>query len=401
MRVPAECYQVEGELAQRLPTLRPAQRQGLALWLWGAVVAGSACQGAVVGALQPLFATRHAGRQYLREWLYDGADRAAPCQTTLEVEGCFVWLLRWVVSWWRGTQLALAIDATSLGDRVVVLTVAVLYRGCAIPVAWRVMPANRKGPWLESILDLLPALAPAVPPEWTVLVLTDRGLWSRRLWTQIQSLGWHPVMRVRPDATFAPLGHRRRPARHLIPGPGHAWVGAGTAFPHRQQRLNSTLVVVWECAQAEPWIVLTDLPPDQLGVAWYGLRVWVEMGFRAMKSMGWHWERTRRTHPQRVARHWLVLAVATLWVLSTGTRAEDAELLGVAPANLRVCPAAPPAHPPRQMSIFTRGLHLLRWRLLRLRRLWRHHWLLPDSWPEPSPGLLVTFFIPTSEVHHA
>jgi hypothetical protein len=40
--------------------------------------------------------------------------------------------------------------------------------------------------------------------------------------------------------------------------------------------------------------------------------MWIEFGFRALKGLGWRWERTRRTDPDRVARHWLVLAVATL-----------------------------------------------------------------------------------------
>ena len=30
--------------------------------------------------------------------------------------------------------------------------------------------------------------------------------------------------------------------------------------------------------------------------------------------MGWQWYRTRCLDPTRVDRHWLVLAVATLWV---------------------------------------------------------------------------------------
>ena len=55
---------------------------------------------------------------------------------------------------------------------------SVLYRGSAIPVAWHILPANQKGPWLSPILDLLHRLAPAIPQTTTVLVLTDRGLWS-------------------------------------------------------------------------------------------------------------------------------------------------------------------------------------------------------------------------------
>ncbi len=342
MSVPAPCYQLAPDLEHRLPHLRPAQRSGLALWVLGTVVAGSACQNAVLAALEPLGCTRHATRQRLREWTYDGADRLAPCATTLEVEGCFVWLLRWVLAWWSGETVPLAIDATALGQRWVVLSISVLYRGCAIPVAWHVKPGPGRGPWIAPLQDLLERLAPAVPPTMTVLVLTDRGLWSPRLWRSIRAHGWHPLMRVRPDATFAPLGLPRRSARQLLPGPGWAWVGAGTAFKHRDVRRQGTLVAVWEAGQDEPWLVLTDLPPAAVGVAWYGLRVWVELGFRALKSLGWQWERMRRLHADRVARHWLVLAVATLLTLAYGTRVEDALTHGVAPANLRTPPRGRP-----------------------------------------------------------
>ena len=43
-----------------------------------------------------------------------------------------------------------------------------------------------------------------------------------------------------------------------------------------------------------------------------------------LKRMGWQWHRTRRVAPSRVDRHWLVLAVATLWVLAHGPRVEEA-----------------------------------------------------------------------------
>jgi hypothetical protein len=390
VRVPAPCYQLEPVLAEHLPHLRPAERSGLALWVVGTIVAGSACQHAVLAALAPLGCAWHATRQRLREWTYEGSERAAPCATTLAVETCFAPLLRWVLSWWVGDTLPLAIDATALGKRWVVLAVCVLYRGCAIPVAWHVKPGPGRGPWIAPLQSLLTQLAPAVPPGMTVLVLTDRGLWSPRLWRTVTDFGWHPLMRVRPDATFAPLGQPRRPARTLAPGPGHAWVGAGTAFKHRDVRRPGTLVVAWEDGQAEPWLVLTDLAPTAVGVAWYGLRVWVELGFRALKSLGWQWERMRRTHAERVARHWLVLAVATGWTLAYGTRVEDAETHGVAPARLRT-PRPWPADPDRRTcSVFARGRP---WLLVHLLggRLWRRLWLLPHPLPEPSPALLVIY----------
>jgi hypothetical protein len=154
-----------------------------------------------------------------------------------------------------------------------------------------------------------------------------------------------------------------------------------------------TLIVVWEEGHDDPWVVLTDLPAERVGLAWYGLRVWVELGFRALKGLGWQWQKTRRTDPARVARHWLVLAVAMLGVMATGTRAEDAARRGVAPANRRTRPnptRLPGAAPlrPRLISVFQVGLTWLR-RQLGRGRLWRCLWLRPDPWPEPSPGLSI------------
>ena len=50
-------------------------------------------------------------------------------------------------------------------------------------------------------------------------------------------------------------------------------------------------------------------------------------GFKALKSVGWQWRKTRRTDPARVERRWPVLSAATLLTLATGSRAEDAQAL--------------------------------------------------------------------------
>src|SRR3954447_15507286 len=62
---------------------------------------GTPAVGALPRATLP-WAPYHALRQRLREWLLDGADKASPCATQVEVEACFAPLLRWVLGWWRG-----------------------------------------------------------------------------------------------------------------------------------------------------------------------------------------------------------------------------------------------------------------------------------------------------------
>jgi Transposase DDE domain len=367
-----------------LPHLRPAQQRGLAEWVTCVLDAESGCEAAILAAVAPLGRERHALRARLREFLADGAERAAPCATSLEVEGCFAPLLGWVLAWWTGATLPLAIDATALRDRQVVLSLSVLYRGSAIPVAWVVLPHRGKGAWLPHLARLLQLLAPAIPAGMRVLVMTDRGLWSPRLWRQIKENGWHPLMRIRPDATFAPAGQRRQRATELVPGAGWYWVGEGIAYKHKAKQIAGTLLVVWGAGQQEPWLLLSDLPPDAVDGTWYGLRVWIELGFRALKSFGWQVERTRRTDPARIARHWLGLAIATLLALAVGTRLEEADVQGLPPGRVRrPRTTAPVPARPRQHSLFALGRGRLHRLVVQCKRCWQALWL----WPEALPPL--------------
>ncbi|MDQ6906570.1 MAG: transposase [Chloroflexota bacterium] len=392
MRAQSEYYQIHRPLVDHFSHLRPAYVHALALWVYGTLLAHSACASAVLAALAPL-GKRETTRQRLRDLFRAGADKRVPTQCDWAIAGCFAPLLRWILSWWHGDTLAFALDATSHGECVVVLAVSVLYRGTALPVAWHVLPANRAGEWVPHWLRLLDLLAPAIPASMTVAVFTDRGLWSPRIWHAIRDHGWHPVMRLRSACTVAPTGGPRGLARLLVPGPGHAWVGPAVAFKP-QKRQAGTMIVVWEHGHAAPWVLLTDLAPAAVGVVWYGLRVWVELGFKALKSIGWQWQRTQRSDPDRVARHWLVLAIATLWTVAVGTRVEEATARAIGPTRLWRPPHQAWGEP-RTVSIFAQGWGWLVRQVVR-GRLWRHLWLLPEPWQTPPADVSVCYYtIPT------
>ena len=400
MRLPRECYQMQKTIETHLPHLSQPQLTGLVLWVCGAILAGSACQNAVASALSPWGRWNNL-RQYLREWLYDGSDRTSPCQTQLDVTLCFAPLLRWVLAWWRSGRLALAIDPTLKGAQTTAIVISVLYRSCAIPVAWRIHRATQKGSWMDPTVELLKELAPAVPREMTVIVLCDRGISSPKLWQQIRAQGWHPCMRYRRNITFCADGGKRLPAQRFVSRPDTAWIGRGTAFGPPTAQRRCTLLVVWYAEQEEPWIILTDLAPDKVGPSWYALRFWIELGFKAIKSLGWKWDKTRRTDPARVSRHWLVLSVATLLALAYGTRVEDAHDRRIAPGSLRAPPKAlapnhrdPRSRPARTVSVIRYGIDWLR-RLLLKGRLWSRVWLLPEPWPKPKSNLEVTHHAPS------
>ena len=115
-----------------------------------------------------------------------------------------------------------------------------------------------------------------------------------------------------------------------------------------------------------------------------------EICYQMESTIAEHQPQLRRTDPARVARHWLVLAVATLWVLAAGTRAEEAEALGRPPTQVRTPPALGLTPLRRLVSVFARGLAWLRQQVSR-GCLWRRLWLRPDPWPAPPPDLHIIY----------
>ena len=289
MRLPRECYQMQQVIETHLPHLSRPQLTGLVLWVCGAILAGSACQNAVASALSPWGRWNNL-RQYLREWLYDGSDRARPCQTELDVSLCFAPLLRWVLVWWRSGRLALAVDPTLKGDQTTAIVISVVYRGCAIPVAWRIHRATQRGSWMDPTVELLRELAPAVPQEMTVIVLCDRGIASPKLWRQIRAQGWHPYMRYRKNVSFCAQDGRRLPAQHFVSRPDTAWIGRGTAFSTPNAKRRCTLLAVWYVEQEEPWIILTDTcrrrTPDPVGTPCASGSNWASRPSKAWAGSG-------------------------------------------------------------------------------------------------------------------
>jgi Transposase DDE domain len=378
-------YQWSTVVTTHLPHLSKPQARVLALWSLGMVVARSCALSAVAhfwaGGLGH---KANSVRQQLREFCYEARAKRGTPRQELQVEGCFAPLLGWVLQWWEGHQLALAVDATALGQRFVVLAVSVVYRGCAIPVAWTVLAANQPHAWRREWLRMLRQLRPVVPPRMIVIVLADRGLYARWLYRRIVRLGWHPLLRIKAGGTFRPQASTRfRPLRSFAPRPGTGWQGQGTAFVKHPSRLPCTLLACWGEGYQEAWFLLTDLPPESSDACWYGLRAWIEQGFKLTKRGGWQWQRTRMTDPQRAARLWLAVAVATLWLLSVGSAADECippgTLLDVraAWAQARRHRGAPRL---RLVSVFRQGWTALLVALLNTRCLPRGRFV-PEPWP--------------------
>ncbi len=195
--------------SRELPDLSRTQARVLALWSFGMVLAQSCGLTSVAATLALLLDQRYnTVRQPLRAWGHDAADKQGAKRCDGEVRCCFGPLLAWIVRWWPAEErrLALALAASTLGARFVVLAVSVLYRGCALPVAWVVVPAHQQGSGRPHWEGLFSLLAERVPADWTVIVLADRGVYARWLFRHLQGLHWHPFPRINQGGNVRPLG---------------------------------------------------------------------------------------------------------------------------------------------------------------------------------------------------
>jgi hypothetical protein len=275
-----------------------------------------------------------------------------------------------------------------LKKRFTVLCISVVYRGCAIPVAWKVVAAEEKGSWQPHWIGLLKELRGSVPTDWLVIVMSDRGLYAPWLYEYIMSVGWHPFMRINKQGNFRPVEEAKfRGLATAAPTVGRSWCGEVECFSEPKSRLRCSLLACWDEGYEEVWLVVTDLAPEQATVVWYGMRSWIEGGFKDTKRGGWQWHQTKMVDPERAERLWLAIAVATLWVVSVG---------GEADANVPVSclEALPEMHVarrkatgrsrPRLLSCFARGIVTIVGALIRGDGLVLGRFV-PEQWPSTTP----------------
>jgi hypothetical protein len=395
------------EIATQMPQLSWAQVYGLAMWSFGMFLAQSSGLTCVTAVIAGLLRRKEANvRQQLREWYCEPEaknKKGKQRRNSLEVRQCFKPLLKWVVSRWCSAdkRLALAMDASSLSDKFTVLAISVVYRGCAIPVAWKIVKGSSPGEWRPHWEELFEELRGAVPTDWTVIVLADRGLYARWLYQKIVELKWHPFLRLNVGGMFQVQGQARwRELKSAAPRRGVQWSGRVKCF--KGKPVEGTLLACWDEVHTDPWLILTDLKPEEARVCWYGLRFWIEVGFKQNKRGGWQWQQTRMEEPGRAERKWLAMAVATLLVVSAGGEGQE-ELPKVDLSHLPLSHiarrVAKNKTKPRVLNSFRRGLIRL-WLKLKAGERIGVGWFVPEEWPSVAFGVSISLDEEVDDLDH-
>jgi hypothetical protein len=287
---------------------------------------------------------------------------------------------------WIGVRLI--VDETTHTDQTHVLVVGLAYRGVVLPLGVRTWAQNTPaaaGMYWQALGSLLWEVQAALPPALRphVLVLADRGYGVPAMLDLLAALGWQWVVRVQGQTRVRFPDGTERAVRTLAPRPGTLWTqltpypppAADAAPPaplpvfKRAGWRALHVVAAWAEGQAEPWLLVTSLPPTPARLHDYAARWAIERLFLAWKSHGWDLEAMRSTAPLPLARWLTGYVVATWWLLAAAIPPAGAYLDALAahrgtrlrhPVQLRL-PLFAPAPPwPAKRSLFTYGRQAFR-----------------------------------------
>jgi hypothetical protein len=211
-------------------------------------------------------------------------------------------------------QCVLVLDDTQQTDQCTLSTLALAYRGRALPLAWCRWSGPLHGAYWTHIEQLFERAQRMLPAHVQPVVLADRGLASPMLISLIQQHGWDYLVRVQRDTTLRTAKARRGP--HVYLGELVTQAGAPSVLLDGWVFLRHSpwahVAAVWRIGYQEPWLLVSNLDLGLGLVDLYAQRMHIEALFRDTKSGGFEWELSRVLRAERAQRLLLAIMLA-MW----------------------------------------------------------------------------------------
>jgi hypothetical protein len=282
-------------------------------------------------------------------------------------------LIRAALSDWEGETIYLALDSSQLWARFTVVRLALAYRGRALPVSWVVLASQSATVAFEDYQVILKEAAAVLPKSCRAILLADRGFFDQKLLILARDLGFSFRIRLKKSFWIYRANKPRAKVGDLIPAKGQAlflhkvWITERWFGP-----VHLALAHVQTPDGFEEWAILSDEPTSLKTLDEFGLRFDIEENFLDDKSAGFQLEASEIRDAQALSRLGLILATATLYLVSSG--------VAVVAMGKR-CLVDP--HWNRGLSYFQIGWRWIEHALTHGKRLLPFFWFEPGPDPEP------------------
>lgn len=219
---------------------------------------------------------------------------------------------------WEDPCLYVSLDTTQYWDEYCLIRLAVVHRGRALPLAWRVLEHSSATVAFSEYHEMLVHAARCLPQGVKVVLLADRGFIHTDAMSALRRLGWHYRIRLKNNTWLwrSKGGWIQPKAVHLARGEARCFHNVKL---HKQQWYGPVYVIFGRNnLNGELWVVVSDEPTTLKTFQEYGLRFDIEELFKDEQSSGWNLQKSEIRSVCDLSRLCFILALGTLYVTAQG-----------------------------------------------------------------------------------
>jgi hypothetical protein len=219
--------------------------------------------------------------------------------------------------------LVLVMDGSAVGRGCCALMIHIIYKGRALPLAWRVRQCP-KGHFPEALHIALVELVRDLIPEGTqVVCLGDGEFDGTELQKTMTESGWWYACRTSKSTTATWQGETF--ALNELEDclkPGRLIELKEVEFT-RDAYGPVMVLCCWAKGYAEPLYLVSNLSSAEEAIYYYQKRFRIETFFSDQKSRGFNIQKSHLDDPQRLSRLLIASCLAYIWIVYLGSLCQE------------------------------------------------------------------------------
>lgn len=237
----------------------------------------------------------------------------------INVHRLYKTLIQTALAHWEEDSLYLSLDTSSYWGQYCLIRLAVVYRGRALPIVWRVLPRRSASVAFDDYREMLYQGAQRLPQGVKVILLADRGFIHVKALNTIRTqLGWHYRVRLKGNTWIwrAKKGWSQLKDFHLQRGEA---LCLHNVKLHKREWYGPVHVAFgYNNLNGEFWAIVSDEPTNLQTFSEYALRFDIEEAFLDDQSNGWNLQKSEIRDLCALSRLLFIMAVASLYVTAQG-----------------------------------------------------------------------------------
>jgi hypothetical protein len=215
--------------------------------------------------------------------------------------------------------LVLVMDGSGVGRGCTALMIHVVYKGRALPLAWRVRQAP-KGHFPEDLhLALVELISGLIPAGTQVVLLGDGEFDGARLQHTLQQAGWSYACRTATNTVATWAGETfRLDALGACLKPGRL-IELQEVYCTREAYGPIMVLCCWAKGYQAPLYLISNMATAEEACRLYEKRFRIETFFSDQKSRGFHLHKSHISDVQRLSRLLIAACLAYIWVVYLGS----------------------------------------------------------------------------------